>query len=349
MATIFEERVNRIQPILMTPLRRCGSHALRLRLSMNSAFYAPYPLHLVDFMPLLQYYGDLSDDNDYFRLVTDVIGFANASSVRWTELGFDPVEIFDALKDRHRSIHMITWYMLFKAGWAKNARVVMDKSLDTVEWADQLMEIFDDMLFLNVVRDPRAQVSSINRAIIHNFDTYLNAKLWVEAMNKGVALAEKYPDRVLTIRFEDLLSNQYDVIKEICQFMRIRFSEDMLDLTVSREAQSLAGRSDLWKHNYSGPIKANIDKFKKYLSMDEIELIETMTGDLMDHFSYERITEAKAVISEDQEAAAIVRSEEQKVKAWAALKEKDPQDYIMRRFRANFLADLESRLKAGDF
>jgi hypothetical protein len=42
----------RPRALLMMPLRRCGSHALRLRLNFNIEFYSPYPLHIVDFMPL---------------------------------------------------------------------------------------------------------------------------------------------------------------------------------------------------------------------------------------------------------------------------------------------------------
>ena len=40
-------------PLLMVPLRRCGSHALRLRLNVSPTFHSPYPLHIVDFMPLV--------------------------------------------------------------------------------------------------------------------------------------------------------------------------------------------------------------------------------------------------------------------------------------------------------
>jgi hypothetical protein len=46
--------------VLMVPLRRCGSHALRVRLNRSPHFHSPYPLHIVDFLPLLPLYGDLS-------------------------------------------------------------------------------------------------------------------------------------------------------------------------------------------------------------------------------------------------------------------------------------------------
>ena len=80
-------------PVLMIPLRRCGSHALRLRLNKNPEFYAPYPLHIVDFMPLLELYGDLANDNNYFQLITDVIGLQAGLMVKWQDIALDPIDI----------------------------------------------------------------------------------------------------------------------------------------------------------------------------------------------------------------------------------------------------------------
>ena len=97
----------RPRPVLMTPVRRCGSHALRLRLCFNPDFYAPYPLHLVDFMPLVEQYGDLSDDDVYFQLIVDIVGLQTASMVKWDGVVFDPVELFDKLKDQPRSVHRV--------------------------------------------------------------------------------------------------------------------------------------------------------------------------------------------------------------------------------------------------
>ncbi len=332
------------RPLLMIPLRRCGSHALRLRLNANPDFFSPYPFHQVDFMPLVKHYGDLSDDMNYFRLITDYIGFANASSVRWASVDWDPVHIFNSIKDEKRSIHAISWALLLKVGQQQGAQVCMCKSLDDVYYAEELLELFDDMLFLNVVRDPRAQVSSLNRSIIHNFDTYLNTKLWIKAYKKAFELVQKHPDRMLTIRFEDFIANQEEVLCVICEFIGIAFLEEMLDLSNSSESCDISHRSALWESNQSAPIKANVEKFRRYLSMEEIELIETLTGEMMNYYGYERITEGKTVITDEMEAQAIKNHEANKMKAWSDLKMKNPQDYIMRKFRIDYLADLERRL-----
>ncbi|EIP86036.1 hypothetical protein A33K_17126 [Burkholderia humptydooensis MSMB43] len=105
---------------------------LRLRLNLNSQFYSPYPLH--------------------------VVGLQAASMVKCPGVAFDPVEIFDAVRHAPRSVHRIVWALPLRAGEREGARVVMDKSLDSVHYAD--------------------------------------------------ALIARHPQRVLTIRYEDFLSDQ---------------------------------------------------------------------------------------------------------------------------------------------
>ncbi len=337
---------SRPRPVLMIPLRRCGSHALRLRLNFNSQFCSPYPLHIVDFMPLVPLYGDLSDDAAYFRLVVDVIGLQTASMVKWPDVVFDPVDIFDALAKEPRSVHRIVWELLLRTGERHNACVVMDKSLDSVRYAPELMALFPDMLFLNVVRDPRAQVASINRAIIHEFDTTLNAGIWAEAHRIGRALVAQYPERVLTIRFEDFLMNQEAILRKICYFFGIDFLPEMLDVTKSPEAQQISHMSALWESNCFAPIAANKDKFKTQLSLPEIEIIETINRDHMLHYGYELMTEAQALVPDETiHNACRKRSEAGRLNAWVEMEKKNYQDFILRRFRADYLARVRSSLE----
>ncbi|MGH8808278.1 MAG: sulfotransferase family protein [Noviherbaspirillum sp.] len=336
---------SRPRPILMIPLRRCGSHALRLRLNINSQFHSPYPLHIVDFMPMVPLYGDLAGDKAYFRLVVDVVGLQAASMVKWSDIVFDPVEIFEAIRNEPRSVHRVVWELLLRAGEQHGACVVMDKSLDSVHYADELMSLFPDTLFLNVVRDPRAQVASMNRAIIHDFDTILNAKAWVEAHHTACELMVRYPDRVLTIRYEDFLGNQEETLKKVCKFFGIEYLPQMLDVAHSPEAQQISRLSALWSSNCFPPIVANADKFKKQLSMEEIEIIETLAQEYMHLYGYEMITNAQATITENAFKTARERSEAGKQVAWNELEKNNFRDYILRRFRADYLGKVRSSLE----
>ncbi|WP_088345418.1 MULTISPECIES: sulfotransferase [Rhodomicrobium] len=329
----------RPRPVMMIPLRRCGSHALRLRLNVNPDFYSPYPLHIVDFMPLLPLYGDLADDGSYFQLVADVIGLQANNVVKWPGITFDPMEIFDAIQAEPRSVHRIVWELLLRAGETHQAGIVMDKSLDSVRYAEELMALFPDMLFLNVVRDPRAQVASMNRAIIHDFDSTLNAMTWNEAHRLARTLAEQHPARVLTVRYEDFLAGPEHTLRAICQFLDLEFLPGMLDISRSQEASELACRSDLWVSNGFAPIPANIDKYKSQLSMDEIEIIETLAQDHMRHYGYDFMTPAMAAVPVTEHLAACARrSLEGREHAWRQLAQTNYRDYVLRRIRANYLA-----------
>ncbi|UXH76929.1 sulfotransferase family protein [Roseateles amylovorans] len=335
-------------PLLMTPLRRCGSHALRLRLNLNPHFYSPYPLHIVDFMPLVPLYGDLTDDRRYFRMVVDVVGLQAAGVVKWADMAFDPVEIFDALKDQPRSVHRIAWELLLRAGQRHGATVVMDKSLDSIHYAEEQLALFPQMRFLNVVRDPRAQVASMNRAIIHDFDTTLNALSWLNAHQAGRALAQAHPDRVLTIRFEDFITNQEQVLRRVCSFIDIEFLPEMLDVAASSEARQLSKLSDLWQSNCYAPLPAMTDKFKAQLSMEEIETIESLTQALMAFYGYECMTPASKPAPDAQTLARCAETSERgRRQAWAKLSETNPRDYVLRRFRADYLSHTRQSLEAG--
>jgi hypothetical protein len=331
----------------MMPLRRCGSHALRLRLNFNPEFHSPYPLHIVDFMPLVPLYGDLDDDRAYFRLVVDVVGLQAVSMVKWPDMVYDPVEIFEQLRHEPRSVHRIVWELLLRSGERTGAKIVMDKSLDSVHYADELMRLFPDMLFLNVVRDPRGQVASMNRAIIHDFDSTLNARTWVQAHDAARTLLERHPERTMTIRYEDFLADQEATLRRICDFTGIEFLPQMLDVAHSPEALKISRMSALWESNCFAPIPANADKFKQQLPLEDIRVIETLAQDYMRAYGYELLTPADAVVTEASFEAAQGRSNNARQAAWQELEQANFRDYVLRKARADYLAQVRARLEQG--
>lgn len=330
-------------PVLMVPLRRCGSHAIRLRLGCSPQLYSPYPLHIVDFAPLVELYGDLSDDTSYFQMITDVVGLQNSTMVKWAGVALDPVAIFDALDKRPRSIHAVTWEMLQQAGESHSASVVMDKSLDSVHYAAEQLEIVPDLRFVNVVRDPRAQVNSMNKAIIHDFDTTLNALTWVAAHDAAFELTQRHPDRVLTIRFEDFVVNAESVLQILCDFLEIEYLPDMLHGGNSDEARSLSRRSALWENNSNPLNPAVIEKYAGALSLEEVEIIETLASSHMERYGYHAITPQSAKSGEGL-SQALQRSERRKVEAWERLRTTNRQDYQLRKYRAWYINAVRGRL-----
>jgi hypothetical protein len=271
------------------------------------------------------------------QLVVDIVGLQALSLVTWDGVAINPVQLFEKIKDRPRSAHTVAWEILCEAAQSRGARVVMDKSLDNVHQWHDILSLYPNMHFLNVVRDPRAQVSSMNRAIIHEFDSLLNAQILVRAYETAQELIQAYPEHVLTVRFEDFIEDEAGTTKKICDFLGVRYVPEMGDITRSEEAMRMSSQSALWESNGSSPIKANVDKFKGVLSAEEIELIETLTKGVMDRYHYARMTGANAQVTERMFTQARERSDKRKKQAWDDLRASKPQDYLLRKRRADYI------------
>lgn len=321
--------------VLMVPLRRCGSNAIRLRMNLHPDFYSPYPLHLCDMMEWEKQY-QKQDDLDYFQMVVNMVGLQRHSLVPWDEIVLDPLVVFENIKDKPRSVYQIYWEMLFQLGKQKNVKVIMDKSQDSICDFEELISLFPDMLFLDVVRDPRAQISSMNRAIIYDFETILNTMRWVESRQWIDRLRQKYPHNIMTIRYEDFILQHEETLKTICCYLDIPFDPILLNIEKSKEAYVMSHLSPLWETNYSPPITEPIQKYKNFLTMEEIEHIEEQTLPWMRQYHYHPITQHKITLSYNMEWIQ-KQNDKKKQKAWEMLKKKYPQDYILRKTRMRYI------------
>lgn len=324
--------------VLMVPLRRCGSNALRLRLNLHPEFYSPYPLHVGD-MPPCQY---PDDDIGYFQQIVDLVGLQRHSLVPWDDIVFDPIEIFKNIRNKPRHLYQIYWEMLSQIGRKHNATVVMDKCQDTVCDYETMLSLFPNMLFLDVVRDPRAQVSSMNDAIIYDFDTSLNTLRWVEARQWVDKIRTSHPTQIMTIRYEDFIMKQEDTMRSICSFLDIPFDPIVLDVGLSLEAYHMSHVSPLWETNYSQPIVQYIDKFVHRLTTAEISQIEHATLPWMKEFGYSPMTSHDGLFTDL--AISQQRHEDKKKIVWEALKQTYPYDYVLRKTRSRYLNSLIEKM-----
>lgn len=263
----------------------------------------------------------------------------------------DPANIYaelEALEHSERSIHMIVGHLLRVAGRSDgpNVKVTLDKSCDGVHYADEYLQCYPDLLFLNVVRDPRAQIASMNDAIIHEFSTLNNIEVWLKAYEEMDKLMEKYPEKVVTIRFEDFICDQAATLKKVCDFMGIEYSDDLCDIKKSTEGKEMAALSPLWTSNFSHPMREVIDKYKKKLSYYDVELIETLCGDYMKKYGYDKFTAGQAIITDEERAKAVEASKANKEKAWDVLQNncEFDKDFELRKIRANFIKECREKL-----
>ena len=72
--------------------------------------------------------------------------------------------------------------------------------------------------------------------------------------------------------------------------------------------------------------------------------IETVTGEMMDYYGYERMTRGQSVFGPEFISLARERSEVGRRQAWADLASGNYRDYTLRQFRADYLRSVHERL-----
>ena len=192
-------------------------------------------------------------------------------------------------------------YKLFLETITKDnrAQITCEQTPQNLYYLEEILQFFPNAKVINLVRDQRdvllsqknkwkrrflgAKTIPLSEALRSyiNYHPILTAKVW----NSSLSCTAKYLDhpKVKIVKFEDLLSDSEDVVKDICKFLKIDFQKDMLQVPVIGSSTENDAKSEL----RVDPSKIN--KWKKGgLSNGEIYLAQKFSSKMMDKFGYEK-------------------------------------------------------------
>ena len=169
-------------------------------------------------------------------------------------------------------------------------KIIGFKEVWTDEFITPLARSFHNAKFIQIVRDPRAVCAS-KKASFNTYPWLFLARQW----RKLAALAWFYQQRdcdfrqrVLLIKYENLIRNPEQTIKEICKHLELDFDQQMID-----PKNFIDGSGEKWIQNTSfGKGKQEFDKNSIYrwqntLTDCEVSFIEALCGPEMKLHGYE--------------------------------------------------------------
>lgn len=158
-----------------------------------------------------------------------------------------------------------------------------------LQWraADDILNMFDDIFFLHIVRDPRDVMCSWKKYTIAPGVDYLDALgNCFDSMNYG--LKNKGKARYILIKYEDLLEDPETVISEICETIGISFEHDMLN--VNNYRNKVTGDlivNSSYSESFQAISKEPIGRWKTYLDKEDEILCDIILGAIMNEFNYQ--------------------------------------------------------------
>ncbi|GAB2470665.1 sulfotransferase family protein [Jatrophihabitans fulvus] len=194
-------------PVFLLSPVRSGSTLLRSILNSHSAICAPHEMHLMTL--------SVGTDKQY-------------ALDSWEALGLDTDLLANVLWDRVLHLN------LTRSG----KRVIVDKTPQNARIWKRIHEFWPDARYLHLRRHPAAILRSLERAQEHvsratHLRTVTNYGTWLDEARDALPGP--------TVRYEDLLQQPAETMREVCRYLGVRFQPSMLEY---RSTNSRAGLGD---------------------------------------------------------------------------------------------------------
>lgn len=166
-----------------------------------------------------------------------------------------------------------------------DAKIWVDHTPENISFADTLLKLFPHAKMIHIVRDGRGVASSI-MPLDWGPNTIQNAAhWWIESVGFGLA-SEMYlgADRMMRIRYEDLVQGPEQVLQALCNFLVIDYQPKMLEECGFKVPKYTASQHTLIGQK---PDADRAVRWKKQLSPRQVELFENIARDFLILLGYQ--------------------------------------------------------------
>jgi sulfotransferase family protein len=275
------------QAIQFIGTQRSGSNLLRVMLDQFPEVFGPHPPHvLVTFYPLLKYYGDLEETENFKKLIEDICHLIELNPVPWDGSYLDREKIFKRCR-RHTLLEVFIQINEFECQ-ESGKKIWCCKSMESLYLLDKFREEGFEPLYLYLYRDGRDVALSFKKAIVGEKHIYNLAVKWKADQDTCLQELEKLdPERYIKIKYEDYIADSDVYIKEICKRTGIVYRNVANDFYKSEESKRTAAGGKMWENVTKPVMKNNYGKFLKELSTEEILIFEQVAGDTLVKLGYQ--------------------------------------------------------------
>lgn len=280
-------------PIFIVGCPRSGTNLLRDLLRSHPHLTFPGESHFIP--QLYKGYGDPQNEREARRLAARIL------SLRWVRSWGLQLEPSSFANDR--SYRQVVSRIYEEWASKENKPRWGDKTPHYMTKIPVLLEIFPSAKIIHIYRDGRDVALSWLRVRFGPRNLFTAARGWKAMVSAGRrAGAALSQETYLEVRYESLLSNATGTMKQVCAFVGEPFTDAVLRpsplKTESRHAP-IIGAQRPRRPPSSEIASANMEKWKRGMSIPDRILFESIAGDLLETLGYKtegatrRITKAE--------------------------------------------------------
>lgn len=270
---------------------RSGSNFITKLMNNHSKVCGPSTKHIINPTARNYFrYQPLTNTENWESLIDDILNLFNVKFSIWTT-EFSKQELLDSIDCG--DLGGLLNYFFSKETDYNGKKLCFIKEIKTYEFYPFLKVYFKDSKFLHQVRDPRDMALSWKKNRTHKGGIIQAAKQWKLDQQEYLKIIEleKLSNSIVSIKYEDLVSNSNQVLEKALGVLGLEFEVGMLDMTKDALTIQNSKTQKAWANLSKPVIKNNFDKFKKELTEEEIMYIESICYFEMKYFGYETMFE----------------------------------------------------------
>ena len=278
---------SRDDPVFVVGAARSGTTLLRLLLTAHpNLSIPPEGDFLLELAP--QFRGRTLSPEDRYGFVDRFFGLENC--VEW---GVER----DALRRRIEALSPTTYASLAAIPYRMYGELKFggkprwgDKNPYFVFFLDTLLGLYPRARAVDVVRDARDVAASVIPLGFGARTATEAAIAWVRSVRAGEASRERAPDRMLRLKYEELVAAPSSRAKQLCDFIQEPFSSAMLEFHRENRRVGLVPEHRLgWHTATREPIRADsVGRWRRELTSVQTLAIELLAGTTLEGLGYDR-------------------------------------------------------------
>ena len=268
-------------PVFILGVQRSGTTLLRLIL--NSHSYIAIPEEAAFLRPIIKkkyIYNEISG-KDLKRIYNYL-----KNSPHYALWNYDSSKFLNWLEMQH-SISLKEFINNLYMSYAESEGKIIwgDKTPSLLRKVDLLYRLFPEAKFIHIVRDGRDVFDSRRRMDSTKDNAAVMAIEWCYKIYKTERFLELLPpSNKYTLRYEDLLINPEETVKNLCGFMQVEYEPQMMDFY--KKSKYYVG-SHHSKLIFKPITSENLQKWKLNLSGKEIKVLSLLAKRYLKKYGYE--------------------------------------------------------------
>lgn len=266
---------------LIIGAHRSGTSLLTRILNQHSTLAVPPESFFFNtFVPLRKFYGDLERDENFARLIDDVLSTPKVA-------GWSPTPTREQILERVSERSMGSVFLALLDTWAESQGKTYwgEKTPHHVFYWPEISEALPDVPLVHIVRDGRDVALGLVKARFGPKSVYTAGRRWARWMDAIEEIRARVPSgRLYQISYEGLLTEPERTVGGICEFLGVPFEKAMLDFHEDRSPYSGYAAEHA---NLNKPLLADkVGAWHQTMKRSDVTLFESIASEQLRRYGY---------------------------------------------------------------